>query len=194
MGYRIDASKQLDNKTDNGILLSSPPVTNVNHSDAEVIAAKSSLILVLARPSTDSNKQIDVIATVDVRLQPTDAKIPFSIPWIDSLERRLAKMWKMDVKINDLNLQPYISNLCVDESVRGRQCGRAMVRCVESIVKDTWGYDQIYLHVDLDNLPAVNLYKSEGYQEVGSRWKPSWAGGWAPFTETASIGYWYKRL
>lgn len=192
MWYRIDASKQLDNKTDSGILLSPPPVTNINHSDAEAIAAKSSLILVLARPSADSNKQIDVIATVDVRLQPTDAKIPFSLPWIDSLERRLAKLWNVDVLMNDLNLQPYISNLCVDESLRGRQVGRAMVRCVETIVKD-WGYDQIYLHVDLDNLPAVNLYKNEGYQDVGSRWKPFWAGGWS-FTESAAIGYWYKRL
>jgi ribosomal protein S18 acetylase RimI-like enzyme len=194
MRYRIDASKQFDNMSDNAILLSSPPITNANHSDAEAIAAKSSLILVLARPSKDSDQQIDVIATVDVRLQPTDAKIPFSIPWIDSLERRLAKLLNADMEMNDLNLQPYISNLCVDESVRGRKVGKAMVRCVEKIVKDHWGYEQIYLHVDLDNLRAVNLYKSEGYQDVGSRWKPFWADGSIPFTDGAAIGYWYKRL
>ena len=53
---------------------------------AEKIAAQSSLILVLVRGTP--SKDLEVAASVEVRLQPTDAKIPFSEPWLDNLERR----------------------------------------------------------------------------------------------------------
>ena len=49
-------------------------------------------------------------------------------------------------------------------------------------------FEKIYLHVDLENVAALNLYKSEGYVEVGSRWNPFWAG------QAAEIGYYDKQL
>ncbi len=37
---------------------------------------------------------MDAVATIKVRLPPTeDAKIPFSQPWLDGLERRLARFF-----------------------------------------------------------------------------------------------------
>lgn len=188
MRYRIEVA-QNKHEYDPEILLSPPPLVNAKDAEAQVIAAKSSLILVLARPSLDPTKKVDIVATVDVRLQPTDAKIPFSLPWVDSIERGIARFITFEAKLNDLNLQPYISNLCVEESSRGRKLGCALVRCVERIVKDSWGYDLIYLHVDLDNLPAVKLYQSEGYEDVGFRWTPFWASNSA-----TQIGYWCKKL
>jgi ribosomal protein S18 acetylase RimI-like enzyme len=178
-------------------LLVPPPVMNIDDADAKDVAAKSSVILVLGREKESSSSstgtgtgynEIEAIATVELRLQPTDGKIPFSEPWFDRIERSVAKMLNMDVKPKDMHLQPYLSNLCVDESVRGRQIGKAMCRCVERIAKDAWGYDKIYLHVDLENVPALNLYKRENYEDVGSRWNPFWAG------QASEIGYYYKNL
>jgi ribosomal protein S18 acetylase RimI-like enzyme len=172
--------------------LSPPPVKDhVSEEESEAVAARSSLILALARSkaeSDDSGGTIDVIATVELRLQPTDAKIPFSQPWLDSIERKAAKALGIKTRTRDEKLQPYLSNLCVAESARGRRIGKALVRCVEQIASDTWGYDKIYLHVDLENVAALNLYKSEGYEDVGLRWNVPWAGG------ASDIGYFVKKL
>lgn len=119
--------------------------------------------------------------------QPCDAKIPFSLPWLDKVERRLASI----IGLGDgsgRDLQPYLSNLCVDDNYRGKGIGRALVRCVENIAHHTWGYNRMYLHVDEDNLPALSLYQSEGYRDVGHRWNPFWAGS------ASGIGYYVKSL
>lgn len=119
--------------------------------------------------------------------QPCDAKIPFSLPWLDKVERRLASVIGLgDASPKDL--QPYLSNLCVDEEYRGRGIGKALVRVVESIAKSTWGFNRMYLHVDEDNEAALSLYQREGYRDVGHRWNPFWAGN------ASRIGYYVKTL
>ena len=164
-------------------------VGDMSEEDSAQLAANSSLILALGRPKPEGESgTIEVIATVELRLQPTDAKIPFSQPWVDSLERRAAKALGVDGPARDDTLQPYLSNLCVAESTRGRRIGKALVRCLERIASDTWGYERMYLHVDLENAAAYNLYKSEGYQDVGFRWNVPWAGG------ASDIGYYVKKL
>jgi len=121
--------------------------------------------------------------------QPCDAKIPFSIPWWDNLERKIAAWLGFPKEGPSVkHLQPYLSSLCVDERYRGQQIGRAMVRCLEDITVTKWGYKKLYLHVDGNNGPAWNLYRGEGYKDVGRRWNPFWAG------EAADIGYFYKKL
>ena len=84
-------------------------------------------------------------------------------------------------------LRPYLSNLCVDKKYRGKQLGKALVRCTEDITK-SWGYSKLYLHVDLENDAARNLYQNCGYKDVGKRWTPFWAG------PAAKIGYFSKRV
>lgn len=96
----------------------------------------------------------------DFFFQPCDAKIPFSLPWLDRVERRIAATVGIGADSGDL--QPYLSNLCVDEKFRGKKIGRALVRCVEDIAKTTWGMSRMYLHVDEDNIAALSLYCSEG--------------------------------
>lgn len=188
--HRLNKDKGNLQEESHDNMLSPPPIINYNDTEAENIAAKSSIILALGREVEDDtkNKNIEIVATVELRLQPTDAKIPFSEPWFDRIERYVARALNMDVKPTELHLQPYLSNLCVDKSVRGRQIGKAMCRCVEKIVKDVWGYEKIYLHVDLENSAALNLYRGEGYKDVGSRWNPFWAG------KASEIGYYYKKL
>jgi len=163
----------------------SPPMTrDLSVEEANDVAAQSSLIFVLARPGDDAGS-VECIATVELRLQPTDAKIPFSQPWLDEIERKLAKI--LGLSREEHRLQPYLSNLCVSKEYRKRQLGKVLVRCVEHIARETWGYSRLYLHVDLENIPAINLYEKEGFQRVdGIRWNPFWAG------KAADIGYFYK--
>ncbi len=103
------------------------------------------------------------------------------------MERRLASVIGLgDASPKDL--QPYLSNLCVDEKYRGKKIGKAMVRVVENIAKSTWGFNRMYLHVDEDNEAALSLYKREGYRDVGHRWNPFWAGN------ASRIGYYVKTI
>lgn len=167
--------------------VSLPPLGGLSRSEKLDIAASTSVVLALAKKRENSEKDIDVIGTVELRLQPCDAKIPFSLPWLDRLERRLASV--IGINGNSArDLQPYLSNLCVDERYRGKRIGRALVRSVENIASSSWGYTRMYLHVDVDNKPAMELYKSEGYSDVGLRWNPFWAG------KAATIGYFVKKL
>ena len=166
----------------------SPPNLHGSSSNKEKnkAASQKSLVLVLARRNaemgTNSSKwtsvdsDIDVIASVELQLQPSDGKIPFSLPWWDRIERNIANFLGYPRDSSAKILQPYLSSLCVDEQYRGKKIGRAMVRCLEDIVMSRWGYSKLYLHVDGDNPPALNLYKSEGYKDVGLRWNPFWAG------------------
>ena len=174
----------------------------------ETIAAQSSIILVLAKPTEAG--EMESFASVEVRLQPTDAKIPFSQPWLDKIERRLAKFFPFDdsppVATNKLAassakkieitkkslspapLRPYLCNLCVSPSLRSLGIGRALCRIVEAISSTKWDYSHLYLHVDPDNEAAVSLYEKEGFVDVGRRWNASWNGG------ANKIGYYVKRL
>eukprot|EP00525_Craspedostauros_australis_P013715 CAMPEP_0198124946 /NCGR_PEP_ID=MMETSP1442-20131203/41393_1 /TAXON_ID= /ORGANISM="Craspedostauros australis, Strain CCMP3328" /LENGTH=205 /DNA_ID=CAMNT_0043784461 /DNA_START=1 /DNA_END=618 /DNA_ORIENTATION=+ len=159
-------------------------------------ASQDSLILVLGRSKAGSDSQTDIIATIELGLQPCDAKIPFTLPWLDVLERRLASFLAAEKrnnlhgkKENASNLQPYLSNLCVSDEYRGKRIGRALVQCVEYIASDIWSHDTMYLHVDEENAPALGLYVSEGYEAaVGKRWNPIWAGG------VSKVGYYGKKL
>lgn len=148
-------------------------------------AARSSLILAVGRRSQGSDWHIDVVASVELRLEPCDAKIPFSFPLLDRIERRLASL--VGVNNTARSLRPYLSNLCVDQSYRGKQLGKALVRCLEGITR-SWGYNKLFLHVDLENDAARKLYQNSGYKDVGKRWTPFWAG---PATK---IGYFVKKV
>ncbi|CAJ1954558.1 unnamed protein product [Cylindrotheca closterium] len=163
----------------------SPPDLKKGLSRQELIdiAEKDSIILAVGKKNEDS---IDFIASIELRLQPSDAKIPFSLPWLDRIERRIAATVGIGTGIRDL--QPYLSNLCVAEDFRGKKIGRGLVRCVEDIALSSWGMPRMYLHVDEDNVAALSLYKSEGYRDVGHRWNPFWAGS------SANIGYYVKTL
>mmetsp|Transcript_46871 Transcript_46871/g.135073 ORF Transcript_46871/g.135073 Transcript_46871/m.135073 type:complete len:331 (-) Transcript_46871:404-1396(-) len=167
--------------------LSPPMVRGLDPKDAIEVAEKDSLVLAIARPTQGTESKSEIIASIEVRLQPCDAKIPFSLPWLDKVERRLASVIGLgDGSPSDL--QPYLSNLCVDEKYRANGIGKALVKCVEDIAQYNWGYNRMYLHVDEDNVPALSLYKRVGYRDVGHRWNPFWAGN------AAAIGYYVKSL
>ena len=172
-------------RTRDRIDLDVPDLAGKSREEKLQEAARSSLILAVGRPSQGSDWHIDVVASVELRLEPCDAKIPFSFPLLDRIERRLASL----VGLNNTarSLRPYLSNLCVDQNYRGKQLGKALVRCLEDITR-SWGYNKLFLHVDLENDAARTLYKNAGYKDVGKRWTPFWAG---PATK---IGYFVKKV
>ncbi|KAL7526033.1 hypothetical protein ACHAWF_001604 [Thalassiosira exigua] len=144
----------------------------------EAAAARSSLILALARPAGPDG-ELEAVASVELRLQPPDAKIPFSQPWLDVLERCLMRLLPFargkksqnDVasKERDENtplLRPYLCNLCVSPALRSLGIGRALRRIVESMSSERWGYDRIYLHVDPSNDAARRLCETEGCKDT----------------------------
>eukprot|EP00977_Amphora_coffeiformis_P014516 scaffold4079_cov167-Amphora_coffeaeformis.AAC.12 len=147
--------------------------------------AGSSILFVLAKANSQQGGS-DMVASVELRLELTDGKIPFTMPWLDRAERYLASL--VGVNKNE-DLQPYLSSLCVDEKFRKQGLGRVLVHCCEDVARVCWKCDRLYLHVDPDNTAAVQLYLSEGYKEVnGVRWNPFWAG------PAANIGYYVKEL
>ena len=176
---------------------------NESEKSIEKIASRSSLILALARHASSSyGEQMEVVASVELRLQPTDPKIPFSQPWLDNLERTMVRSlpflnskvtttatWdellasdsgtKKDEtgKSDNPPLRPYLCNLCVAPNLRSLGIGRALCRIVEAIAQQKWSYSHIYLHVDPTNDAARKLYEKEGYVDVGRRWNAIWAGG-----------------
>jgi ribosomal protein S18 acetylase RimI-like enzyme len=160
-------------------LLEHPEIDNEDVSDPEKeqkLASRSSVVIALARMVSKRESLLDVVAAVELRLQPCDAKIPFALPIIDSFERAIGSLVEVSFGDKDIiTLQPYLSNLCVDERLRGQGVGRVLLRAVATIAK-RWGYSSIYLHVDQENAIACQLYISEGYQDVRRRWKPFWAG------------------
>ncbi|EEC50528.1 predicted protein [Phaeodactylum tricornutum CCAP 1055/1] len=178
---------RLKTRIANGSDLSLPELKGRSRTEQISEATNDSIVLVLGRRHAGNDWHIDVIASVELRLQLCDAKIPFSLPWLDRIERTAAS-WIGLGKNHARDLQPYLGNLCVAERYRGRGIGRALVRCVEDISKTKWGYSRIYLHVDKDNAAALNLYQEEGYRDVGLRWKPFWAG------KAVDIGYYVKGL
>lgn len=178
----------------------------------ENIAARSSIILALARPVNDD--RTEVVASIELRLQPTDAKIPFSQPWLDILERRLVRIipfvkdssmlsvtenkaaTSYDNNRSDVvrgrrstpPLRPYLCNLCVSPTLRSLGIGRALCRIVEAIAHEKWEYSHMYLHVDPTNDVARTLYEKDGYVDVGRRWNVVWAGG------ANEISYYVKKI
>ena len=197
--------KQLDPTTQQQLLKQAPNWEALSPEEQIAVASESSLVLVLARykqqqessnkranESPSSWQRIEVIASVELRLEVADAKIPFTLPWLDKVERRLGRLVGMGGRSSTSSsgtlLQPYLSTLCVDPQFRGQRIGQALVQCVEGLAQHYWGYQRVYLHVDIDNAAAYQLYQKQGYRDVGKRWNPFWAG------QAANIGYYVKKL
>lgn len=193
----IEVFKGLQSRTKgrfkkNGDILRSPSLSI--KSDLKMVKVASEMSLLLALGRSTKNVTVDVIAVIELRLQPTEKKISFGMQWISNKFWRvpisfLSKRSKYRKNVTSM-LQPYITNLCVKESFRCRKIGRALIRCIECLARDTWGYEKLYLHVDLHNSVALKLYQSEGYQLLSnSCWNQVRLGNYRH-----NIGYFEKVL
>jgi GNAT superfamily N-acetyltransferase len=59
---------------------------------------------------------------------------------------------------------PLMSNVAVGRNFRRRGVAEELVKQAEVMVRKQWGYPDIYLYVEKQNVPAVRLYKKMGYK------------------------------
>jgi ribosomal-protein-alanine N-acetyltransferase len=64
--------------------------------------------------------------------------------------------------------ETHLLNLAVSPACRGRGLGRATLRTVIRLSRAK-GSGKVMLEAREDNVPAVNLYLSEGFRTVGKR-------------------------
>ena len=63
---------------------------------------------------------------------------------------------------------PVISNLIVSKKMRRKGIAKSLTTRAEKIAK-SFGYKDIYLFVNVENMPAIRLYKSRGYKSIDDK-------------------------
>ena len=76
-----------------------------------------------------------------------------------------------DVDINGKKENhPVISNLIVSKKMRRKGIAKSLTRRAEKTAKSS-GYKEIYLFVNVENIPAIRLYKACRYKSIGDEKK-----------------------
>ena len=74
-----------------------------------------------------------------------------------------------DIDINEKKENhPVISNLIVSKKMRRKGIAKLLTTRAEKIAK-SFGYKDIYLFVNVENMPAIRLYKSRGYKSIDDK-------------------------
>lgn len=62
--------------------------------------------------------------------------------------------------------KPYFGNVAVSPSVRRQGIGQRLIKIAMKLVQDKWKDDVIYVAVDGDNTPALDMYAKNGFSVV----------------------------
>ena len=178
--------------------LDPPSLQGLSYDERVETAMQASLLLVVARNHKTKWAvwQPEIIAAVELQLQPSDGKQPYSWPWLDTLERNIvAQEWLQNLLgyPKDCPLQPYLGSLCVDQEYRNQSLGRTLVTCVEDIASQ-WNYSEMYLHVEMDNPAARRLYESKGYRKADAEGVTRWAPTTKGIQTSTTSNYMVKNL
>lgn len=65
-----------------------------------------------------------------------------------------------------LTRAPLMSNVAVSRKFRRRGIAEELVKQVEMISRNQWGYNECYLYVEERNTPAIRLYQKLGYRKL----------------------------
>ena len=69
--------------------INSPDLSGLKNREEKInVSTCAALVLVIAKAHEVRDWHIDVIGSIKLRLRPFDAKILFSRPWLDHIERR----------------------------------------------------------------------------------------------------------
>lgn len=64
--------------------------------------------------------------------------------------------------------EAHVLNVCIDPLVQSRGLGRQLLRALVAMARER-GAQRVFLEVRPSNTPAVALYHSEGFNEIGRR-------------------------
>ena len=64
--------------------------------------------------------------------------------------------------------EAHLLNICVDPLNQSRGRGRQLLRAIVGLARDR-GVQRVFLEVRPTNTPALSLYHSEGFNEIGRR-------------------------
>lgn len=64
--------------------------------------------------------------------------------------------------------EAHLLNICVDPLTQSRGLGRGLLRAIVRLARDR-GAQRVFLEVRPSNAPALALYHSEGFNEIGRR-------------------------
>jgi len=111
---------------------------------------ETSLMLVLQERASAR-----LIACAELSLRPVDGKLPgeFAVPPLFLLH-------------TEAQLGAYLSNLAVRPSYRRQGLAKQLLSACETLVRDKWDLPALYLHVDLHNTAAAQLYEACGYEQL----------------------------
>jgi len=87
--------------------------------------------------------------------------------WVAEEDGKLAGFASAGWRTRRSGTVAYIETIEVSPDRRGRGIGRELLRRVESSAAEARAAS-IWLHVDTENLDAIHLYKSQGYENEGS--------------------------
>ena len=84
--------------------------------------------------------------------------------WVTEVEGKLAAYAIMSIAVQEC----HILNICVDPGLQGQGIGRRFLQELLVIAKARKA-DTVFLEVRPSNVPALSLYFSEGFNEIGTR-------------------------
>lgn len=109
-----------------------------------------------------------LLGVIEVSLQPPSGATAPTFPTPQVFKQL------QDAALRQFNmkpLQPYISNLLIDPRHRRMGHAQELVRACEERAQ-AWGFNEVYLHVDIDYPPAQQLYEKLGYSTL--KQEPAW--------------------
>ena len=118
-----------------------------------------------------------LVGMCEISLQPNNGDTAPALP--RSLLEKKRKFKEL--------LFPYISNLVVSPPRRRQGFAQKLVVSCEKRARE-WGYDEVYLHVDVDEVAAVKLYEKLQYFTVREE------AAWIKFLRGYQLRYLSKRL
>jgi len=90
----------------------------------------------------------------------------FGLPWIVRNVIPRARLDRVRGLLEaDVRGTLYLNSLAVTEAARGGGVGRLLLGCVGELTAEL-AFDTVTLHVWADNAPALNLYRSSGFEIV----------------------------
>jgi ribosomal-protein-alanine N-acetyltransferase len=84
--------------------------------------------------------------------------------WVYTLDKRIIGYGVMSVAVGEA----HILNICVHPDLQGKGLGRRLIRRLLTLARKH-GADTVFLEVRASNLPAIALYSSLGFNELGIR-------------------------